>query len=35
MRDDLRPLLIAEPKQIRIHGLGLQLIDQTLESKHD
>ena len=35
MRDDLRPLLIAEPKQIRINGLGLQLIDQSLESKHD
>ena len=35
MRDDLRPLLIAEPKQIRLPGLGRQLIDQTLEAKHD
>lgn len=32
MGNDLRPLLIVEPKQIRIHGLGLQAVDQAIES---
>jgi hypothetical protein len=34
MQNNLRPLLVIKPKQIRIHGLGLQAVDQALESKH-
>ena len=33
MRDSFCPLRIVEPKQIRIPGLGLQPVDQALESK--
>jgi Fibronectin type III-like domain len=32
MRNDLRPLLIVEPKQIRIHRLGPMSVDQAIES---
>ena len=32
MRNDLRPLLIVEPKQIRIHRLGPMTVDQAIES---
>jgi hypothetical protein len=32
MRNDLRPLLVIEPKQIRIHRLGLLSVDQAFES---
>jgi hypothetical protein len=32
MRRDLRPLLVAEPKQIGVHGLASRAVDQTLES---
>jgi len=32
MRNDLRPLLIGEPKQIRIHRLGPLTVDQAIES---
>jgi hypothetical protein len=34
MRLNLRPLLIAEPKQIRAHRLGSKSVDQALESTH-
>jgi hypothetical protein len=31
---DFRPLLIAEPKQARIHGWPPESVDQILESTH-
>jgi hypothetical protein len=35
MRLDLRPLLIVEPKQMRVHRLAPESVDQPSESKHD
>jgi hypothetical protein len=32
MRNNFRPLLVIEPKQIRIHVLGLPSLDQAFES---
>jgi hypothetical protein len=34
VRHDLRPLLIGEPKQMRIHRPAPELVDQPLESEH-
>jgi hypothetical protein len=34
MRDDLRPLVITEPKQVRLHRLASESVDQAFKSTH-
>jgi hypothetical protein len=34
VRHDLRPLLVGEPEQMRVHRLVPESVDQPLESKH-
>jgi len=34
VRNDFLPLLVTEPEQVRVHGLGLHQVDQATEPKH-